>query len=318
MPYKVIYSDLCSIKCDAIVNSLGVDSEVYGAICQDVISRANSQELKNYIDNLTDLQEGMLFLTDSGQISTCSNIIHVVTPFKDDDDFENTNLKNTIKNIIEFARSNNFKKIALPFIGTGYNGYSKEEALKVILEVCYEIELYEEKHKKEYIDLVVCIYLSQYQQYTSYDCLMCPPSKDDLFDVLEFLNDINEDELIPISPVKYEYPYDFIEDFIYHFNIDDRRLTTLKGIDRRRKNQFKRTKNLKTIDMLRLAVCFNMTKTQFIQFLLYSGKSLSPKSEIDLFCISYFNGEYEKVDNVIFLDELLYDNDIYDIYDEYK
>ena len=37
-------TDITKIKCDVIVNSLGVDTTVYGRLCENIIKAANSEE----------------------------------------------------------------------------------------------------------------------------------------------------------------------------------------------------------------------------------------------------------------------------------
>jgi hypothetical protein len=57
--------------------------------------------------------------------------------------------------------------------------------------------------------------------------------------------------------------------------------------------------------MFRIAVSLEMTKTHFVQFLIYSGKSLSPKSKLDQFIVDYYNGKHGTFPDVVKLDMAL-------------
>ncbi len=54
---------------------------------------------------------------------------------------------------------NGFKKIGLPFIGTGANGYSESEAYDAVTSVCSDLAEREENENKEIIDVTIIAYL---------------------------------------------------------------------------------------------------------------------------------------------------------------
>ena len=337
MPYKVIYDDIVSYEGSAIVNSLGKSGSLYGEVCFNILHAAQSRELTHYINSLENSKIGQIYITEAGKLPV-DKILHLVTPFKKDDDNINSNLKIAITSVIEKAVELGIKDIAIPFLGTGANGYSTKDALDALLSVCADLEEDEEIKNESIIDVTVVAYNSKPQ----YSFEMCDYSysyerkerkirnnferreasrsmlfsdskkKNEMTRIMDFMTELKEDELIEISPVRYKYPYDYVEDFISFYNINDSKVMANKGIDRRRKSQYKVTKSLKKIDMLRIAVCLNMTKTQFVQFLIYSGKSLSPKSQMDMFIIDYYEGKYEKVDNAVRLDWLVFSKDVDD------
>ena len=88
MPLQVKYDDVTTYKVDAIVNSLGVYGNVYGKLCKNIITKAKDDELKAFIDKQHN-SIGTVLVTTAGNLN-CKNIIHVVTPFKKDDDRNNS------------------------------------------------------------------------------------------------------------------------------------------------------------------------------------------------------------------------------------
>ena len=132
--FKIQYGDITKIKCDVIVNSVGVDTTNYGGICASVLKAANSPELKNLIDNLNDVYTvGEYFITE-GYGLECKNIIHLITPHYDNDP-NYTQFRECIKRILNECQKNGFKDICIPSIGTGANKYDKKEVRTIIAEL---------------------------------------------------------------------------------------------------------------------------------------------------------------------------------------
>ena len=129
------FMNITDCKCECIVNSLGPNTSVFGNICNAIVNRAKSKEIEkmlieNPIANIYDT-----FITDAGNLPS-KHIIHIVMPFKEDDK-NNQNLKLAFKKIINLAIENKFESIAIPFIGTGANGYEKEDVHKALDDVMF-------------------------------------------------------------------------------------------------------------------------------------------------------------------------------------
>ena len=133
MNYEIRPLDITKIKCDAIVNSLGVREsvKVYGSICSSIINAAHSSELKAEIDSHTkDANPGKIYITKGYQLPA-KNIIHVVTPYfsKDPQLF---GLEYVYTLALITAHKNGWRHIALPIIGTGANGYPHAYVLRML------------------------------------------------------------------------------------------------------------------------------------------------------------------------------------------
>ena len=158
MPFNLSLGDITNIKCDAIVNSLGVDASKYGKLCKNIVKKANSNELKLRLDIEKNGKIGSMFLTPGYELKA-QKIIHVVSPFRKDDNETCDNLKKVYDDVIGFAIENSFKKIALPFLASGANGYSDEEVYKAAMASIGEILDKEDELKKDIIDITLVMYL---------------------------------------------------------------------------------------------------------------------------------------------------------------
>lgn len=133
MSYEIRPLDITKVKCDAIVNSLGVREsvKVYGSICRSIVNAAHSSELKAEIDSHSeDANPGKIYIT-KGYNLPAKNIIHIVTPYfsKDDQMFA---LEFVYKLALMTAYKKGWKHIAIPIIGTGANGYPHAYVLKML------------------------------------------------------------------------------------------------------------------------------------------------------------------------------------------
>jgi O-acetyl-ADP-ribose deacetylase (regulator of RNase III) len=133
MSYEIRPLDITKVKCDAIVNSLGVREsvKVYGSICRSIVNAAHSSELKAEIDSHSeDANPGKIYIT-KGYNLPAKNIIHIVTPYfsKDDQMFA---LEFVYKLALMTAYKKSWKHIAIPIIGTGANGYPHAYVLKML------------------------------------------------------------------------------------------------------------------------------------------------------------------------------------------
>lgn len=330
MPFNVKFDDITEYKVDAIVNSLGVKGKVLGRLCANILEKAKSPTLNDYIKKQVN-PVGTILVTESGDLP-CKNIIHVVTPFKKDDDANNKKLVNAYKSILNKAILLGYKSIALPFIGTGANGYTENEAYEAVMAACSLILEQEEKENKDILEMTVVAYLKPqpirnrniiFKNITTFDdekisydfdyCLKMinkPFERSQLCnDIVDFgaeMADMDEDELLIPSVKKYHYPYDFVEDFIIQRDFKEKAFS-LEGLDRRRKNQMKKQKNLKKLDIYRLAFMCKMSKTEILQFMVIAGHCFSPLDPTDVFFRNYINGEYGVAKNLYQLTEMAYD-----------
>ena len=134
MGYEIRPVDITKIKCDAIVNSLGVLRTIneYGSICRSIIKASTKPtELKEFIASKEkEANPGKIFLSKSFGLPA-RNIIHVVTPYFSEDP-QMFALEFVYKLILITATKNGWKHIAIPIIGTGANQYPHSYVLKMV------------------------------------------------------------------------------------------------------------------------------------------------------------------------------------------
>ena len=134
MPHEIRPVDITTIKCDGIVNSLGVLSTIneYGSICKNIIKASTEQkELKETIASWEkEANPGKIFLTKSFGLPA-KNILHIVTPYFSQDP-QMFALEYVYKLALTMAAKKNWKHLAIPIIGTGANGYPHSYVLKMV------------------------------------------------------------------------------------------------------------------------------------------------------------------------------------------
>ena len=153
----LIDKDITKIKTDAIVNSLGVNGRIFGELCRNIVKAAESDSLTTHLRNLENQKYGTIFST-SGFKLPCKYIIHVVTPIKSKDK-DCSMLKKAYRDVINHAIDHGLNSIALTFLGTGANGYSRSESYNACMEVCNEFVEREEKENRNLIDISLIIYM---------------------------------------------------------------------------------------------------------------------------------------------------------------
>ena len=159
MPFEVRPIDITEIRCDAIVNSLGVNTDTYGAICRSIVSKAKSEELKAQISSWKkEANPGKIFLSP-GYNLPCKHIIHIVTPFFSHDD-QLFALEYVYKLALLAAYKRGWKHIALPIIGTGANGYPHAYVLKMITSL---VEAFVKNYKNMHV--TICMPVISYDEY---------------------------------------------------------------------------------------------------------------------------------------------------------
>lgn len=159
MPFEVRPIDITEIRCDAIVNSLGVNTDTYGAICRSIVSKAKSEDLKAQISSWKkEANPGKIFLSP-GYNLPCKHIIHIVTPFFSHDD-QLFALEYVYKLALLAAYKRGWKHIALPIIGTGANGYPHAYVLKMITSL---VEAFVKNYKNMHV--TICMPVISYADY---------------------------------------------------------------------------------------------------------------------------------------------------------
>ena len=130
------YMNIIDSKCECIVNSLGPDTSIFGNICESIMYNANSDEMRDMLNNNPHANIYDMFVTDAGRLPS-KHVIHIVMPFKKDDKF-NENLRKAFMLVIDKAISLGYKSIAIPGIGTGANGYNKKDIYDAIDDVIFK------------------------------------------------------------------------------------------------------------------------------------------------------------------------------------
>lgn len=144
MGFKIIRGDITKIECDAIVNSVGLETPDYGRICNDVIENSKSVELKEFIDGLDgDASVGDVFVT-KGYALPAKNIVHLICPhFASDPDL--TVFQSVVRKVLLTCKEKGFRNIGIPVFGTGANGYNRPDVYNLLTFMCSSfVEYYPE------------------------------------------------------------------------------------------------------------------------------------------------------------------------------
>ena len=121
---------------DAVINSIGIETPVKGRICNAIVTKADSQELIDTIHRVNDVYSiGDIFIT-SGYKLKVQHIVHVLPPFKKDDKKDNRLFKECIRRLLNECQLRQLFNISIPLIGTGANGYEKNEVIDILKMMC--------------------------------------------------------------------------------------------------------------------------------------------------------------------------------------
>lgn len=328
MSFSVTYGDALKYKGDAVLNSLGTNGAVYGRLCKNIIKGINRKDVKALIDAQKDMPFGKIIETEGGDLQS-AHVLHIVTPFKKNDDSNCTQLRKAYKSIVDYAINHGYKTIGLPIIGTGANGYSDKEAYEAVLDVLSEISDKEVETEEDIINATVIAYLNpkplkeqlyederrmllersrnvQGVYYDSFDLAdkVSPQNsklkeayadKHSFLNIIKFVADINpEDMFFPYNwpnPNPYKYPYDFVDDYCAQKKLP---LKTLREYDSHRRQKTRINQTLSKIDVFRFSVLLNLNKTEIIQFMSLCGYGFNPASRLDMFFMDFINGKYGK------------------------
>ncbi|MCI5583102.1 MAG: macro domain-containing protein [Anaeroplasma sp.] len=145
------YINITKCDCDCIVNSLGPQTDVFGAICKSIVETAKSDDINNMLKEHPSANIFEMFVTDSGVLPS-KHVIHIVMPFKYEDN-HNSNLKKAFSLVIDKAISLGFESIGIPYIGTGANGYEKEDIADALNSILFEYQ-YKDNIKIKIVSIV--------------------------------------------------------------------------------------------------------------------------------------------------------------------
>ena len=145
---------------DAIVNATNPAMMHGGGVCGAIFDKAGSRELTNYIKNnfFTYMVVGEMRITPGFKIGM--DIIFAQGPKYYECDFPIEELKKTYLNLLDTIKSNNYKNVLLPSLGTGIYGFKHGDVGKMVVDTINEyikdtdinidLVLYLEKDKKYY------------------------------------------------------------------------------------------------------------------------------------------------------------------------
>ena len=165
--------DFCG---DVIVNSIGVDSPRYGMICSSIVFAADSDELRQYINDVNNIYFlGEYFVTDGYKLNS-QHIINLITPFYEFDE-EFVLYCDCLRRILNECQYHGWKKVGIPLIGTGNdNKYPSLQALDMIVDLC---DAYCKEYPQAELDITVIVrkdILVEYKAHKinvfSYNCCL--------------------------------------------------------------------------------------------------------------------------------------------------
>lgn len=320
MAFSVEYGDAVTYFGDVVLNSLGTNGAVYGKLCRNVIKGINRKDIKDMIDARKNMPIGEIIETQAGDLN-CKHVIHIVTPFKKQDDNKCTALRNAYKSVIELAIKRGYKTIGLPFIGTGANGYSDKEVYDVLIDLLSEISEQEESEEKEIINATIIAYLSpepiakkqaqcrrefvlnqeiSHELVGKHDEKYMQKVKNEyndphsIYAIASFMGDIYpEDMFFPIYPPNqngYFKHFDFIWDYCNQKDINHKK--ALKEYECHKRQKVSMQYTLSKLDVYRFTVLLNLNKSEFVTFMTICGHMPCPDSKLDMFFMDYMNGLY--------------------------
>lgn len=313
MGYLIKFGDITQFESDAIVNSLGINGNVYGMLCEAILNAADSQELTSYIDSLVNNEIGTIFVTESGNLN-CKNILHIVTPFRHMDDSNFSLLKKAYNDLLTKAIYLGHKSIVLPLIGSGANGYSEQEVSEVVTSVCGELALKEYEIGEEILDITIVSYVKprklrrrrnlEYEKHLVKNISIISREKCDFNEtapkigkkeleiqkntmlIAKATASIKEEDML-LVPGASELPYSFVIAQLIEKGIDDKEFIK-QGVPSDIKTRWSKRKELEKQNIYRIAFISKMNFTRLVQFMMINNKAFSPEDKLDMFIINYF------------------------------
>ena len=301
MPFNTHIGDITTFKGGAVVNSLGTNVTSYGKICRTILKAADDKNIEFAIANLGKPKPLDYIITEAGKLN-CDYIIHIVVPYKSNDP-NNDSLLDCYRKALDIAIKKGIKSIAIPLIGTGRNGYSKDESSRALLKACREIDKKESAEDKEILDMNQYIYLSKKGAYrnnyqhereleidmNNNEAVSALENNNSLFNCCKLFSYVNPEDSINTHFMEFRVKpksnpastYQFLEFTIERKGLEiEELISPICDSDARKK--FKRTQQLKNKDLIQLAFLCKLTRTETLELMAYNGTCFSPKSRIDM------------------------------------
>lgn len=312
LSYK--YMDITKSKSECIVNSLGTHVKVMGNICHAIYETARSKELEDYINKNSIGNVFDIIVTSAGKLPS-KHIINIVMPYK----YEDTNnelLRKAFSLVIDKAIELKYKSIAIPYIGTGANGYDYDDIHEALNDVMFN---YQYKQGIE-IDIISVRYHSLNKKRNVRDEEMIKERRlrggystsfciknDYTIDNVGKIQDVIRRNYNKYDELKVDVlcsPADFIRAAIKKcggYSKVPRMNVILNNNSRKNIASFK--KNIKKEEIYSTAVVLKLNFTQIIQYMEISGYTFSPstKDNLDINIFNYIvnNDGFTKSDDDI-------------------
>lgn len=162
--------DITKLKVDTIVNpancgGTGCYVPLHNCLDNQIGTKAGVRlrlECSKKMEKKKYLKTSECFLTDAYNLP-CSHIIHAVGPIVEEEltEKEKDELKQTYVNILNLAKENNIKEIAIPTISTGVFHFPKKDASLIAIDTCL-------KYKDDFDRIIFCVFdKDDYKYYKS-------------------------------------------------------------------------------------------------------------------------------------------------------
>ena len=338
MSFKIIYGDICEMKVDSIVNSLGTNIKILGGICKDILSKSKSREIYDLVNTDKKVNVFDIFVTGAGELNT-NHVIHIVSPYKMDDDENLSLLKNAYDLVIKEAIKRKYKSIAIPFLGTGANGYNRLDVYQAATEVGKK---YTEDDTNQDIEIILTIYNKKAEKERRLIDSRRRPSNimgnicglDDLEDILdercceveEFKSNIvsnksymqknvmasmtmngifslmDFDEMCnPEGAIK--TPFNLVEEYMSQHDIDQKYFYA-EAYDKDYASKLRTgARKLQKYALYRIAIVLALPRTVFLQLMSFAGFSFSPIDKLDVWFYNYYLENNIEPDQGHFIDK---------------
>ena len=143
---------------DAIVNAQNKYMIQGSGIC-GAIYNASGPKLQQYCNNTykNNMIDGEARITPGFNLNM--DIIHILAPKAFEQKEPIDALIKTYNNLLTEITKNNYKKIIIPSLGTGYHGYHHEDVSKPVIELLsnyckeHEVEIYFINYQEEYTNI---------------------------------------------------------------------------------------------------------------------------------------------------------------------
>ncbi|MFN3870127.1 MAG: ADP-ribose-binding protein [Aquificaceae bacterium] len=146
MEVEVLKGSLLEVKAQAIVNPANSYGYMGGGVA-GVIKRFGGEEIEREAVKKAPIPVGSAVLTTAGQLSF-KGVIHAPTMEEPAMKTTEEKVRKAVRAALELADKEGFEVIAMPGMGTGVGGLSKEIAAKAMLE---EVKAFSGKSLKKVI-----------------------------------------------------------------------------------------------------------------------------------------------------------------------